>query len=342
MLETLQNHYRVPVWRPDLGQCYPDWETLFLVSYYGKGCHFDLENQFGLLLSSQHTKRQSTLARQLRDERLCLMDLFLLIHSYGIRISNPYSPSTVFTSLGGKGNLTGDVGPDEWYDFFAWFLHHGRRVTGKVPMWQAHSVLPSAGVAYAKGKSADNPWYSIKQDLLQGQTSRGNVPYTYCNTHCNPQRGGQYKPSLIPVDVEKEDMRVIVLAHDGVTVTRRGINVSEVMGICVTVTVMEVRVTVTVIRIRAHAVVVVVVVGTDINVLVSMVVGKTVDAMGLISVIIGEDQMGRVVKAPAVAGVVTVSVVLGLNLILRDRMDVIFLATKNRQVTVATLAAKIE
>ena len=46
-------------------------------------------------------------------------------------------------------------------------------------MWQAHSVLLSAVVAYAKGKSADNPWYSIKQDLLQGQTSRGNVPYTY-------------------------------------------------------------------------------------------------------------------------------------------------------------------
>ena len=57
------------------------------------------------------------------------------------------------------------------YTIFAPFLHHGRRVTGRVPMWQAHSVLLSAAVAYAKGKSADNPWYSTKQDLLQEQTS---------------------------------------------------------------------------------------------------------------------------------------------------------------------------
>ena len=137
-------------------------------------------------------------------------------------------------------------------------------------------------------------------------------------------------------------MRVIVLAHDRVTVTGMGINVSEVMGVCVTVTVMEVRVTVTVMGISAHAVVVVVVVGTEINVLVSMVVGMTVKAMGLIRVIIGEDQMGRVVKAPGVAGVVTVAVVVGLNLIVRDRMDVIFLARENRQVSVATLATEIE
>ena len=63
-METLPNHYRVPVWRPDQGQCCWDWETLFLVWYYRKGCHFDVEPQFGLWLSSQPTKRQSTLARQ--------------------------------------------------------------------------------------------------------------------------------------------------------------------------------------------------------------------------------------------------------------------------------------
>ena len=150
--------------------------------------------------------------------------------------------------------------------------------------------------------------------------------------HCNPQRDGQYKPSLIPVDVENEDMRVIVLAHGRVTVTGTGINVSEVMGV---------RVTVTVMGISAHAVVVVVVVGTEINVLVSMVVGMTADAMGLVRVIIGEDQMGSVVKAPGVAGVVPVAIVVGLNLIVRDRMDEIFLVRENRQITVATLATEI-
>ena len=150
----------------------------FILALWDSARHFDLETQFGLLLSSQPTKRQSMSARQSRDERLSLIDRFLLIRSYGIQVSNPYSPSTVFTSLGRKGSLTGDVGADEWYNFFARFLHHGRRVTGGVPMWQAHSLLLCAVVAYAKVKSADNPWYSIKQDLLQGQTSRGNVPYT--------------------------------------------------------------------------------------------------------------------------------------------------------------------
>ena len=87
------------------------------------------------------------------------------------------------------------------------------------------------------------------------------------------------------------------------------------MGIRVTMTVMGVCVTVAVRGISAHAVVVVVVVRTEINVLVSRVVGMTVDAMGLIRVIIGEDQMGSVVKAPGVAGGVTVAVVVGLNLI---------------------------
>ena len=45
--------------------------------------------------------------------------------------------------------------------FFALFLHQGRRVTGGVPIWKAHSVVLSAVVAYATGKSADNPWYSF-------------------------------------------------------------------------------------------------------------------------------------------------------------------------------------
>ena len=159
--------------------------------------------------------------------------------------------------------------------------------------------------------------------------------------HCNPVGGGQYKPSLIPVDVENEDMWVIVLPQDCVTVTSTGINVSEVTGVRVTVTVMEVRVTVTLMGISAHTVVVVVVVGTQTNVLVSMVVGRTVDAMGLIRVIIGEDQMGRVAKTPGVAGVVTVAVVVGLNLIVRDRMDVTFRVKGNRKITVATLATDI-
>ena len=99
--------------------------------------------------------------------------------------------------------------------------------------------------------------------------------------------------------------------------------------------------TVTVMGIIAHAVVVVVIVWTKINVLVSMVVGKTVDAMSRIRVIIGEDQMGSVVKAPGVAGVATVAVVVGLNLIVRDRMDVIFHVKGNRKITVATLATEI-
>ena len=159
--------------------------------------------------------------------------------------------------------------------------------------------------------------------------------------HCDPERAGQYKPSLIPVDVEKEDMRVIFLAHDCVTVTGAGINVSQVIGVRVTVTVMEVCVTGSIMGISAHAVVVAVVVGTEINVLVSMVAGKTVDAMGLIRVIIGEDQMGSVVKAPGVAEVVTVAVVVGLNLIVRDRMDVIFRVKGNRKITVATLPTEI-
>ena len=107
------------------------------------------------------------------------MHLFLLIRPYGIQVSNPYSSDTVFTSLDQKGSLTEDVGPDEWVGFFARFLHYGQRVTGGVAMWRAHSVLLSEVVAYAKGKTADNQWYSIKQGLLQGQTSRGNVPYTY-------------------------------------------------------------------------------------------------------------------------------------------------------------------
>ena len=159
--------------------------------------------------------------------------------------------------------------------------------------------------------------------------------------HCYPQRGGQYKPSLIPVDVENEDMRVIVLAHDRVTVTGTGINVREVIGVRVAVTVMDVLVTVTVMGTSAHAVVIVVVVGTEISVLVSMVVGKTVHAMGPICVIIIEDQMGSAVKGPGVAGVVTVAVVVGLNLSVRDRMDVIFRVKGNRKITVATLATQI-
>ena len=133
--------------------------------------------------------------------------------------------------------------------------------------------------------------------------------------HCNPQRDGQYEPSLIPVDVENEDMRAIVLAHGRATVTGTGINVSEVIGVWLTVTVMQVRLTMTVMGISARALVVVVKVGTEINVLVSMVIGKTVNAMGLICVIISEDQMGSVVKAHGVAGVVILAVVVGLNLI---------------------------
>ena len=121
VLETLQHQYRLTVWTPEQGQCYWDWETLFLVWYYRKECHFDSETQLGLLLSSQPTKRQSTLARQSRDERLAFVDHFLLIRSYDIQVSNPFSPSTVFTSLGQKGSLTGDVGPDEWYDYLPGF-----------------------------------------------------------------------------------------------------------------------------------------------------------------------------------------------------------------------------
>ena len=33
--------------------------------------------------------------------------------------------------------------------------------------------------------------------------------------HCNPQGDGQYKASLIPVDVENEDMRLIVCVPYG-------------------------------------------------------------------------------------------------------------------------------
>ena len=40
VLETLQNHYRVPVWRPDLGECHWDWETLFLVLALPQGMPF--------------------------------------------------------------------------------------------------------------------------------------------------------------------------------------------------------------------------------------------------------------------------------------------------------------
>ena len=48
--------------------------------------------------------------------------------------------------------------------------------------------------------------------------------------HYSPQRDGQYKPSLIPVDVENEDMRVIVLAHGWMTVTGTGINILRERG----------------------------------------------------------------------------------------------------------------
>ena len=135
--------------------------------------------------------------------------------------------------------------------------------------------------------------------------------------HCNPQREEQYKPSLIPVDIESEDMRVTIPPHDCVTMTGTGtdICVNEVMGVSVTVTLMEVRVTVVIMAISVHGVVVVVAVGTEINVLLSMVVGMTVDAMDLVRVIMGEDKMGSVVKASGVAGVVRVAVVVGLNLI---------------------------
>ena len=92
-----------------------------MVWYYRKGCHFDFETQFRSLLSSQPTKRQSTLARQSGDERLSLMDLFLPLRFSGIQVSNPYSRSTVFTSLGQKVSLTGDVGPDEGYNFLRRF-----------------------------------------------------------------------------------------------------------------------------------------------------------------------------------------------------------------------------
>ena len=161
---------------------------------------------------------------------------------------------------------------------------------------------------------------------------------------CNPQRDGQYKPSLILVDVENEDVRVIVLAHDPVTVTDTGINicVSEVMGVRVTVAVMEFRVTVTVMGISVHAVVVVVVEGTEINVLVSLFVGMSVDTIGLIRVSIGEDQIGSVVKAPGVAGVVRVAVLVGLNLIVGECMDMIFLVRENRKITVVILATEME
>ena len=156
--------------------------------------------------------------------------------------------------------------------------------------------------------------------------------------------GRTVQPSLIRVHVESEDMRVIVLAHSRVPLTGTGINicVSEVIRARVTVIVMDVRLTLTVLGMSAHAPVVVVVIGNAINVLVSMVLGMIVETMGLIRVIIGEDQMGSVVKAPRVAGVVTVAVVVGLNLILRHRMVAIFLVRAKRKITVATLATEIE
>ena len=101
--------------------------------------------------------------------------------------------------------------------------------------------------------------------------------------------------------------------------------------------------TVTVMGIIVHAVVVVTVVGTEINVLMSMVVGMTVDAIGLVRVIVSEDQMRSQVKPPTVAGVVSgVAVVVGLNLIVLDRMEIIFLVRENRKITVATLVTENE
>ena len=46
-------------------------------------------------------------------------------------------------------------------------------------MWEAHSVLIGAIIAYTSEMRPEEPWFQIKNDLLQIQAARGNKKFTY-------------------------------------------------------------------------------------------------------------------------------------------------------------------
>ena len=46
-------------------------------------------------------------------------------------------------------------------------------------MWEAHSVLIGAIFAYTSKMRPEEPWFQIKNDLLQIQAARGNKKFTY-------------------------------------------------------------------------------------------------------------------------------------------------------------------
>ena len=154
LLGSLRRQFAIPIWDRKK-MLYVDWELLYIDWYENTGRWFEMGYQLKLLVATQPEDRQVELITQIGQERLRIGEFFQLIRLYGRRHQNPYVPGNVFKALALPGSLQGQVGPEEWYNFFVRFLKHGRRTAayGGTSMWEAHSVLIGAIIAYTS-KSA--------------------------------------------------------------------------------------------------------------------------------------------------------------------------------------------
>ena len=180
VLSSLRRQVAIPIWDRKK-MLYVDWELLYIDWYENTGRWFEMGYQLKLLVATQPEDRQVELITQIRQERLRIGEVFQLLRLYGRRHQNPYVPGNVFKALALPGSLQGQVGPEEWYNFFVRFLKHGRRTAayGGTSMWEAHSVLIGAIIAYTSKMRPEEPWFQIKNDLLQIQAARGNKKFTY-------------------------------------------------------------------------------------------------------------------------------------------------------------------
>ena len=153
---------------------YVDGQLLYIDWYEDTGRWFEMGYQLEFLVATQPEDRQVELITQIRQERLRIVEVFQLIRSYGRRHQNPYVPGNVLKALALPGSLQGQVVPEEWYNFLVRFLKHGG-----TSMWEAHSVLIGAIIAYTSRMRPEEPWFQIKNDMLQIQAARGNKKFTY-------------------------------------------------------------------------------------------------------------------------------------------------------------------
>ena len=158
VLSSLRRQFAIHIWDRKK-MLYVDWELLYIDWYENTGRWFEMGYQLKLLVATQPEDRQVELTIQIRQERFRIGEVFQLIRLYGRRHQNLYVPGNIFKALALPGSLQGQVGPEEWYNFFVRFLKHGHRTAayGGTSMWEAHSVLIGAIIAYTSEMRPEEP-----------------------------------------------------------------------------------------------------------------------------------------------------------------------------------------